>query len=135
MKYLSLLLLFSCLNSFGNTVVVVDKNSPIEQLTSQEIANIFLARTTRYPNGKKAIPLELRNTEIRDDFYTKISGKTSRQLKAYWTTLIFTGKGKPPKGYQNSDALLSTLKTKVGAIAYLSDSQITQGMKVVYRFP
>jgi len=136
MKYLLILsLCFYCLNSQGKTVVVVAKNSSINHLTSQDIANIFLARTTRFPNGEKAIPLELKSSKIRDDFYQKISGKTARQLNAYWTTLIFTGKGKPAKGYPTPDDLLSKFNSNIGTIAYLSDTLVTDQMKIVYRFP
>lgn len=116
-------------------VVVMAKDSKIENLDNQHVANIFLTRTNRFPNGSKAIPIELKNSEIRAIFYEEISGKNPTQLMAYWTTLIFSGKGKPPKGYNNVGALITRLENNPGCISYMSQAQVTDELKVVYRFP
>lgn len=121
--------------SFAQTVVVVSKESKIEALDDQYVANIFLARTSRFPNGEKAQPIELKNNDLRKRFYQDISGKTPRQLNAYWTTLVFTGKGKPPHSYGNNDDLHAKLLAQPGSITYLPLNQVTDDMKIVYRFP
>lgn len=118
-----------------NIVVVVSKNSDIDMLDNQQVANIFLARTRMFPNGQKAVPIELKNSEIRNRFYNEISGKTASQLNAYWTTLVFTGKGKPPKSLSDAEKLLLQLQDQPGAISYVLDHQVNDKMKVVYRFP
>ena len=132
---LALFILLFHLLAHGQTVVVVAKDSPIDDLDSQHVANIFLARTNRFPNGEKAAPIELKSQTAREGFYQKISGKSTRQLNAYWTTLIFTGKGKPPKGYPSSADLLLKLNSQSGAITYIAETQVTDEMKIVYRFP
>ncbi len=116
-------------------VVVVAKNSSVETLENQQIANIFLTRINRFPNGNKAMPIELRNSQIRDDFYQEISGKNPTQLMAYWTTLIFSGKGKPPSGYVGLESLIARLGNIPGSISYLQQAQVTDDLKIVYRFP
>lgn len=131
-------LLCLCLLSLSGQcemVVVVSKDSPLQALENQQIANIFLTRTNRYPDGNKATPIELRDSLIRDSFYQKVSGKTPTQLMAYWTTLIFSGKGKPPRGFQNVKSLITRLENSPGSISYLSLSQVTEDLKIVYRFP
>jgi len=116
-------------------VVVVSKDSPVDALENQQIANIFLTRTNRYPNGHKATPIELSHSQIRESFYQQISGKTPTQLMAYWTTLIFSGKGKPPRGFGDIHSLITRLENSPGSISYLSLSQVTDDLKIVYRFP
>lgn len=116
-------------------VVVVPKGSTIDNLTEDDIANIFLARTKYYPNGERSIPIELKRGKQRDEFYQLIAGKNTKQLMAYWTTLVFTGKGRPPKSYNELDALLEQLPSEVSYITYLDSEQVTDNMKVVYRFP
>jgi hypothetical protein len=116
-------------------VVVMAKDAKVHTLDNQHVANIFLTRTNRFPNGLKAIPIELKNSEIRANFYEEISGKNPTQLMAYWTTLIFSGKGKPPKGYNNVGALISRLENNLGCISYMSLAQVTDDLKIVYRFP
>ena len=121
--------------SYSQVVVVVSKDSEIQILDNQHVANIFLSKTNRYPNGNKAIPIELKNNDIRTRFYQGISGKTNNQLNAYWTTLVFTGKGKPPKTLSGAEKLFMQLLNQPGAITYLLAEQVTDDMRVVYRFP
>lgn len=119
---------------FAKLVVVVAKDSAITELDENTVQNIFLSRTNRYPDGNKAKPIELHNNEHRKEFYTLLTGKSPKQLSAYWTTLIFSGKGTPPKKYNELDKLLETINTEVGMITYLDSSSITDDMKVVYTF-
>jgi len=121
--------------SHANVVVVVAKHSEIQSLEDKHVANIFLARTSRFPNGEKARPIELKNEALRNDFYLQISGKSSKQLYAYWTTLVFTGKGKPPRSYGDGATLQEKLLSQPGGITYLPLEQVTADMKIVYRFP
>lgn len=144
MKYFSsIILIFAALIGFSPKnyaqtsnaiVVVVPYNSTITSLNSQEVANIFLARTNRFPNGEKTVPVELKNDEIKQKFYQQISGKTPRQLMSYWTALVFTGKGRPPRGYGDFQSLIQKLAGSDNAITYLTESQVTEQMRVVYRF-
>ena len=68
MKYISLslvliyLLFTSNANAFSSLVVVVSKDSTIESLNENDVANIFLARTRYYPNGEKSTPVELKDS-------------------------------------------------------------------------
>lgn len=116
-------------------VVVVAKDSNVNNLTEIEVANIFLARTRYYPNGERALPIELKNSSDRNDFYQAIAGKNSKQLMAYWTTLVFTGKGVPPKAFNDFQPLLDNLLSQKSKITYMASNLVTEQMKVVYRFP
>lgn len=141
MKYFTsiiiLISLVTSLKSFASEdlVVVVSKDSAINSLNEIEIANIFLARTRYYPNGEKSMPIELKHSKFRDEFYQIIAGKNTKQLMAYWTTLVFTGKGRPPKTYTELDSLLEKLSTQKNHITYLNINLVTDDMKIVYRFP
>jgi hypothetical protein len=134
-RILFILLLIMSAFAQAETAVVVSKDSPISTLESQYIANIFLAKTNRYPNGEKARPVELQDESLRKLFYQHISGKSSKQLHAYWTTLVFTGKGKPPKGIRNNADLQKILLEHPGTISYIPLERVTEKMKVIYAFP
>lgn len=135
MKIMTFLLCFVCHFSYAQVVVVVAQDSNIDVLNEQHVENIFLARTSHFPNGEKAYPFELRDTESRTHFYQHLSGKSLSQLNAYWTTLIFTGKGRPPKSIELVKDIDGLLSKTPGAITYLQSHLVTQNMKVVYRFP
>lgn len=135
MKPLLTFLLCLCFVPFlhAEIVVVVPIDSPVVPMSEQQVSNIFLSKTNRFSNGEKAIPLEVRNNQLRAKFYKHISNKTTTQLKSYWTTLIFTGKGKPPKSFSDKHELLDYMKSHRGSIAYILLSEVTPKMKVIYQ--
>ncbi len=117
----------------ADIVVVVSVGSAVLPMNEQQVSNIFLSKSNRFSNGEKAIPLEVRNSQLRAEFYKLISNKTTTQLKSYWTTLIFTGKGKPPKSFSDKQELLEYMKSHRGSIAYVLLSEVTPEMKVIYQ--
>lgn len=129
-----LLSAFHC-SASGNIVVVVSKNSSVETLNSSQVANLFLSRTNYFPNGERSVPVEFSQSKFKDEFYQIIAGKSSKQLMAYWTTLVFTGKGRPPKAYRDLQPLIQSLLAEKSFITYLDIKLVTDDMKVVYRFP
>lgn len=112
--------------------VVVPQGSPIQTLSEQEVASIFLGKTNRFPNGDRALPLELNDQQLRQLFYQKVSGKSLIQLKSYWATLVFTGKGKPPRMVRDVAEVEWSLPNVPGAITYVHTDEVTDSMKVVY---
>lgn len=113
-------------------VVVVAKTSLIAELTEREIKRIFLAKTRRLRDGSRVQPVELSNSSYKEQFYRKVTGKNLRQLNSYWTTLIFTGKGKPPRKMDKKEALLSEVATNPSAIAYLPEEYLDGRFKVIH---
>ena len=112
--------------------VVVSANSPAPIIQRQDVSNIFLCKTNRFASGEKTIPLEINNRSLRDEFYKSITDKSPGQLKSYWTTLIFSGKGKPPKSFSSKEHLLDYMQDNTGAITYMPLSEVTEAVKVIY---
>lgn len=120
--------------SQAELAVVAGKNSPIEKLDGREVADIFLAKITRLADGQRVTPLELRDSTFRASFYRGIAGKTLPQINSYWTALIFTGKGKPPRSIDEIDRLMELLANDPHAITYLPLDQVSKATKVLYVF-
>lgn len=121
--------------SYADIAVVVPEDSSVEPLNRRQLSNLFLSRSNRFSNGDRAIPLEIKNNPLRKGFYQYITKKTPTQLKSYWTTLIFTGKGKPPKTFSDKDELVDYMKKHEGSVTYLHSSEVTPLMKVIYQIP
>jgi len=134
-RLLTLILLVMSTQLQAEMVVVVHKDSAVDALNQQQISNIFLAKTNRTTTGLKVTPVELINSDYKRMFYGKITKKTLSQINSYWMSLIFTGKGKPPKKLENVASLIEELSVNSNAISYLPAEQTTTAMKVIYTFP
>jgi hypothetical protein len=131
---LGIFLLLLATTSHAELVVVAGKDSLIEKMDKRQVADIFLAKTTRLIGGSRVQPIELLNNDAKATFYFEISGKTIAQVNSYWTTLIFTGKGKPPKNVKEIGRLTEILNSDPYAITYLPLNQITESMKILHVF-
>lgn len=113
-------------------VVVVAANSTVTQLDQDQVANIFLDRSASLPNGTTALPTDApERSEVRDRFYIALCGRSPAQMKAYWSRLIFTGRGKPPREAGSTDAVKNFVRTTPGGIGYLEASNVDSTVKVV----
>jgi len=114
-----------------NLSVIVSKESSLFTLSLNTLSKLFLSKTKSLPNGNQAVTLELDNKEYQSLFYQKVTHKNERQLKKYWTTMIFTGRGTPPKQMKTISDVVRYVKENTNAIAYIPSSDIIDDKIIV----
>ena len=108
-------------------VVVVSAKSPASSLTKEQSSDVFLGRTT------SLTPLDQpESSPLRDEFYSKVTGKSAAQAKSYWAKMSFTGKGTPPKEAQGSDDIKKLLATNPSLVGYIEKSAVDSNVKVIF---
>lgn len=133
---LGMCLSFSSLLVAADIVVVVHPSNTIDAISKEDSAKIFLGKLKSFTNGKSAIPLDQHEgAEERDSFYSKVARKSDSQLKSYWSRLIFTGKGQPPRSVSNSDAVKAAIAANPNMISYMSGSEVDGSVKVILQVP
>ncbi len=116
----------------GEVVVVVAANSPITRLSDGEIADAFLGKLTRLPGGPSFVPLDQsEGSAAREAFYLKFTGKSPAQLKAFWSKVIFTGRGRPPRTLANDAEVIRALQANPGAIGYVERASVGAGARIL----
>jgi len=116
----------------ADVVAVVSAKSAVKALTSSQVADIFLGRVSRFPNGVLAVPIDLRDgSPERDQFYAKITGKTPAQVKAYWSKIIFTGRGQPPKAVPTELDVKKIIAANDTAIGYIDASLLDDSVRAL----
>ncbi len=119
-------------HAYADVVAVVSSKSAITSLSNSQIADIFLGRTSRFPDGELAIPVDLaENSRVRDAFYDKLTGKSPAQVKTYWSKIIFTGRGRPPKTVADSAEMKKFMSTNPNAIGYLDEKSLDVSVRVL----
>jgi ABC-type phosphate transport system substrate-binding protein len=130
------LLVFNILFANDKIAIVVAQNSPIQTITKCEIKNIFLSKTKQFANGDRTYAVELYKSDSSKLFYSYISDKSPKQLRSYWSRLIFTGKGRPPKKFNDLQQLTTFLVQTPNAIGYLPLASVDQELlKVLLVLP
>ena len=119
----------------ADVVAVVSSKNPITSLSKGQVADIFLGKIARFPDGTPAVPIDQEEgSSIRDEFYAVFAGKSPAQLKSHWTKIIFTGRGKPPTAASGSAEVRRLIGENPQAISYLDRSAVDNTVKVL-EFP
>jgi ABC-type phosphate transport system substrate-binding protein len=116
----------------AQVVAVVSAQSSVRTLSRSELADIFLGRASRFPNGAPAVPIDqAEGTAARDEFYATFAGKSPAQIKAFWSKIIFTGRGQPPKEVANGVEMKKLLAANPDAIGYIDEQLVDASVRVV----
>lgn len=112
-------------------VVIVAKSGP-DAMTKEQVSDVFLGKAPSLPGGATAAPQDQADASpLRDEFYTKLTGKSAAQAKAYWSKLAFTGKGTPPPEAASSAAVKKAVAAAPGGIGYVEKAAADASVKVV----
>jgi ABC-type phosphate transport system substrate-binding protein len=121
--------------AFAETSVIVSKSNQNSAMDQTTVSRIFLGKAKSFPDGSQALPIaQNEESKTSEAFNTSILGKSDSQLNSYWSRLIFTGKGTPPKE-SGTDAEIKTLvANNPNIIGYIDSSTVDATVKVVHKF-
>jgi ABC-type phosphate transport system substrate-binding protein len=116
----------------NDVVVVVSARRPLTALSRSELTDIFLGRRSRFPDGGEAVPVDLRGgAEARTEFYSTYLGRSAAQMKAYWSKMIFTGRGSPPREVPDAVEMRRLVAEDPRSIGYLERSLADDTVKIL----
>jgi len=116
-------------------VAIVVHPTNVASADQAEISRLFTGRGTTFSNGSKATPLNLADSSpARAEFDSKVLGKSSSQMKAYWSKLVFTGKGTPPKELATDADVKAAVAADPTAIGYIDAASVDASVKVIAKF-
>lgn len=131
---ISCLLVFclGCSPAFADVVVVVSEESPLTSLGRAELADIYLGRLSRLPNGKPVVPIDQEEgSAARDEFYSEYLGRSPAQIKSHWSKLIFTGRGHPPRSFASGPAVVERVAENPNAIGYIDRDHASDALRIL----
>lgn len=129
---LSLTLCIGSSATLAEVVAVVSAKNPLTTLSKDQLADLFLGKTSRFPDGTLAEPIDqAEGAPARDEFYLEFADRSPAQIKAHWAKIIFTGRGQPPKTVPNGAAMKKRLADDANAIGYLERKNLDGSVKAL----
>ncbi len=132
-KIIIVLVLFWCQLSVaiaGAWQVVVNVNSPIQQLNQAQVRNLFMGNTATA--GLRVFDSD--DPSQRAGFYRQVVGFTESRWRAHWSRLVFTAQATPPQQLNQQEVML-LLKQTTHAIAYLPlSTALPAEVKMVFSY-
>lgn len=116
----------------AQVVIVAGAKSSAAPMTAEVAANLFLGKSDQIPGVGVAQLVDLpESSAVREQFYTKVTGKSAAQVKAAWARLVFSGKATPPKEAGSSAEVKKLVASSPNSIGYIEKSAVDASVKVL----
>lgn len=104
--------------------VIVGEKSFVTRLSVDDLRELYLRRTRLWPNGARAIPINLPPDDpVRERFSERVLGRSRQDLVSYWNARYFEGIT-PPLVLHSPQAIRSYLAVEPAAIAYVPVEEV-----------
>lgn len=124
-------LLIASQSVFAELVIVVNPANT-NAIDAKQIKRIFLGKDKKFPDGSESIPVnQLQESTLRQEFDESVLGRSSSQVSAYWSKLVFTGKGIPPKEVTSDAQVIDLVSKNPSVIGYVNKSSVNDSVKTV----
>jgi ABC-type phosphate transport system substrate-binding protein len=112
--------------------VIIHPSNPATQVSRLKVGEMFLKKTTRWPDGYPVMPVEPSGkSPVRQRFTLETYGKQVIAISAYWQQMIFGGRGVPPPEKSSDADVVAFVRDTPGAIGYVWSGSDLSGVKVV----
>jgi ABC-type phosphate transport system substrate-binding protein len=133
LQVIALAALIVGVSSRAEVVAVVSSKSAITALSKSQVADIFLGKVNRFPDGILAMPIDQAEGSLeRNEFYAKVADRSPAQITAYWSKMIFTGRGEPPRAVSNDIEMKKRIVANPSAIGYIDDKLVDGSVRVLF---
>lgn len=118
--------------ALAELAVITHPGDGVASMSAGDVKAVFLGKNKVLPGGAKAVPVgPEEGSATYGAFADKVLGKSESQLKAYWSKLIFSGKGTPPNAFADDAAVKAFVAKTPGAIGYIDGAAVDGSVTVV----
>jgi ABC-type phosphate transport system substrate-binding protein len=112
--------------------IIAHPDSPANGISRSDASRIFMKKTTRWSDGSKVVVVDLSPTSpVRASFTSDVIDKNVSAVQAYWQQQIFSGRGVPPEEMATDADVIAFVRSRPGAIGYVSVDAPVDGVKVL----
>lgn len=116
-------------------LVIAHPDIRVETVPRAKIADIYQGKQRKWEGGETIHVAMLKSGPAHETFARDIVGLTPSKLKNIWMTIIFTGKGMPPKVFRFPADLVEYVADTRGAIGYIPRDAPHEAVNVLSVIP
>mgnify|MGYP003423130474 FL=1 len=116
--------------------IVAHPSNSVSGIRADDAQRIFLGKSGEFANGRRAVPVDQTpGTASRTKFMKAVIEKSEDELKGYWSKLMFSGKGQPPREVGDDAAVKAWVASNPDAIGYIDGKFVDGSVKVLFIIP
>ncbi|HEX2730556.1 MAG TPA: hypothetical protein VHM70_03090 [Polyangiaceae bacterium] len=112
--------------------LIVNPANPVNSVEREFLADAFLKKTTRWPDGEAIHPFDQRvDSLVRRAFSDSILHRSVAAVRNYWQQRIFSGRGVPPAELESDEAVVRRVQGDRFAVGYVSERADAASVKII----
>lgn len=112
--------------------VIVNPANPTTAVERRFLAEAFLKKTTRWPDGSLIRPVDQGgDAPSRQRFSEDILGRSIAAVRSYWQQMVFAGRNLPPPELDSDDEVVRYVLKYGGAVGYVSGAANVERVKTM----
>jgi hypothetical protein len=118
--------------TYGEELLIIanpDLASP--RLDTKGLQRIYMGKQTRWVNDEAIVPVMLKAGPVHEAFVEAFLDRSPHRFATYWRQMIFTGKGTPPRSFDNEEDLIAFVAATPGSVGYASATTDVNEVKVL----
>lgn len=120
----------------ASVAIIAHPSNTQTGISHDEAARIYLGKSATFANGRQATPVDqAEGSATRAKFYKSVLKKDESEVKVYWSKLMFSGKGQPPRELANDQAVKAFVAGNPEAIGYVDGKFVDGTVKVLLIIP
>lgn len=113
--------------------VVVNRENPRSDVSTEELKSIYLGKRTEWSDGTRTVPVDQAPAAPgRAAFLEAVLGMSKAQFAEHWVDQQVRGAGSPPRVATSAAAAVKLVAKLRGAVAFVPVSQVTSAVKVIF---
>jgi len=105
--------------------VVVNASNSASSISKTTLQDFYLGKATRWSNGTAIAAVDRdEHSDVRATFSKVALGKTVANVKSYWLTIVFAGRGVPPPEHDSDEKVLDAVRRNKGGVGYVSAAAV-----------
>ncbi|MEN9334156.1 MAG: hypothetical protein RLY35_1336 [Bacteroidota bacterium] len=106
---------------WSQNVVYFGQDLGMTSMTNAKVQRVFTGKETLWKNGKTVvICLPGTKSAKAQEVYTKVYGKSVKEVQKFWLSLVFQGRAKSPIFFDSEQEMVDYVKRTPGAIGVIT---------------
>lgn len=128
----TLALCIAQVDAHADVYVIAHPSLSSEQLSRQQVADLYLGRTRSLQQGDYVTLLDRPDDQpVRERFFRLLTNMSLTQINAYWARLTFTGRQPPPQPKASDAVVIQAVSRDPRTIGYISSPPPDNQVRVI----
>jgi hypothetical protein len=106
---------------WSQNVVYFGNDLGMTSMTNARVQRVFTGKETLWKNGKTVVICLPGTKSVKaQEVYTKVYGKSVKEVQKFWLSLVFQGRAKSPIFFDSEQEMVDYVKRTPGAIGVIT---------------